>query len=321
MDNIFLNALVNARNEAKYRRYYASSYKDNIYPAEMNSTHIGMFCNGEGKELLPKDGKKEKGACIYSSSMLSYNFFHWIDDNHTLAFDGLEYDRVVFEEQFRVLKNRNNRANLDVVLVSKDRKTILLFESKFTEHLKLAPVVIAPSYDWANSYYPCPNGVYYSNGEKWVSIIKALRNKMEEFPNAVYYEGLKQVACHLVGISNVILNESARTWFNENSWLNKLYEIKLDGNETFIFKSIVFHPSSEQAGVLSKNYEESNRNFVSDINFLPFNIKLDNPIITYWNLWKMGLEESVKDPKLKDYLYNYLKAHEQSSAQLDCLLP
>lgn len=311
MDKEFLKALVNARDETTYKRYYADSYKDNIYPAEMDSAHIRMFRSGEGKELLPKDGKKEKGACIYSSSMLSYNFFHWINGDHTLTIDGVEYDRVVFEEQFRVLKNRNNRANLDVVLVSKDCKTILLFESKFTEHLKNAPVEIKPSYDWANSYYSCSKGKYYSNGEKWVCFIKALRKMMDESPNAVYYEGLKQVACHLMGISNVILNENARTWFNENSWLNERFGIPLSGNETFIFKSIVYHPASEQAGALSRNYEESNRCFVSKIDFLPSNIILDNPIITYWDLWKMGMEESVKDPKLKDYLLNYLKAHEQ----------
>ena len=316
MDKEFLKALVSARDDTKYKRNYADSYRDNIFPAEMEDKHKCMFRNGGGKELDMKEGKKEKGACIYSSSMLSYNFFHWIDSDHTLTLDGVEYDRVVFEEQFRVLKNRNNRANLDVVLVSKDCKTILLFESKFTEHLKNAPVEIKPSYDWADSYYSCPNGLYHSNGEKWVRIIKALRKMMEESPDAVYYEGLKQVACHLMGISNVILNENARSWFNENSWLNKLYGVALKGNETFIFKSIVFQPSSVQAGALSRYYEDCNRNFVSKIDFLPSNIILANPIITYWDLWKMGLEESVKDPKLKDYLLKYLKTHEQQLTQL-----
>ncbi len=315
MDKEFLKALVSARDDTKYKRNYADSYRDNIFPAEMEDKHKCMFRNGGGKELDMKEGKKEKGACIYSSSMLSYNFFHWIDSNHTLTLDGVEYDRVVFEEQFRVLRNRNNRANLDVVLVSKDRKTILLFESKFTEHFKNAPVKIKPSYDWADSYYSCPNGIYYSNGEKWGCIIKDLRKMMDESPNAVYYEGLKQVACHLMGISNVVLNESARTWFNENSWLNKLYRIPLKGNETFIFKSIVFQPSSVQAGDLSRKYVDSNRNFVSKTDFLPSNIILDNPIITYWDLWEMGLEESIQDPKLKDYLLKYLKTHNQQLTQ------
>lgn len=300
MGKKFNDALQKARMITVDKDYYANTYVDNIYLPQMAEKHIRMFCKGEGKELLPKDGKKEKGACIFSSSMLAYNFFSWIDKNHPFIFDGVKYDRVVFEEQFRVLNNRNNKANLDVVLVSEDEKTILLLESKFTEHFKLGPVDISDAYDDPNSYYV--------NVEGWVPIIKQIRDRMNLGEKA-YFEGIKQVACHLIGISSLILNNEARDWFNHNSWLHHIEGLNLKGDETIIFKSIVFHPQKGYEQTRAKDYESLNREFVSQIGFLPRNLILKNPIITYRDIWDMGLENSIKDNSLKEFLEKYLLVH------------
>lgn len=300
MGKKFNDALQKARNIMVDKNYYANTYVDNIYLKQMAEKHIRMFCKGEGKELLPKDGKKEKAACIYSSSMLSYNFFSWIDKTHPLLFDGIKYNRVVFEEQFRVLKNRNNKANLDVVLVSEDEKTILLIESKFTEHFKLGPVDISDAYDDPKSYF--------ANGTEWVQIIKRIRDKMDSGEEA-YFEGIKQVACHLIGISSVILNNEARDWFNHNSWLHHIEGLNLKGDETFRFKSIVFHPNTKGEESRTDDYEALNRKFASDIKFLPANLLIDNPIITYRDIWNMGLETSLTDDNLKEFLARYLRVH------------
>ena len=85
--------------------------------------------------------------------MLAYNFFSWIDKEHPLKYGGVIYNKVIFEEQFRVLKSRNNKANIDVLLISEDNKTILLLESKFTEHLKLEPIEISKAYSIDQSYF------------------------------------------------------------------------------------------------------------------------------------------------------------------------
>ena len=82
MENTFVKNLANARDIICDERGYADSYLDNILQNKMDEKHIRMFCRGEGKELYPKDGKREKAACVYSSSMLAYNFFSWIDQNH-----------------------------------------------------------------------------------------------------------------------------------------------------------------------------------------------------------------------------------------------
>ena len=300
MGKKFNDALKRARMIEVDKNYYASNYAANIFLPPMAEKHIRMFCKGEGKELLPQDGKKEKAACIYSSSMLAYNFFSWIDKKHPLMLDGVKYDRVVFEEQFRVLKTRNNKANLDVVLVSEDEKTILLIESKFTEHFKLGPVDISKAYDNPKSYF--------DNVEGWDPLIKQIRDRMESGEEA-YFEGIKQVACHLIGISSVILNKDARDWFNQNSWLHHIEGLNLKGDETFIFKSVVFHPNTKDEERRAANYKTLNKAYVAGINFLPKNLKTDNPIITYRDIWEMGFEASITDNALKEFLARYLSVH------------
>ena len=287
----FKKKLVEARGiKVDEKSFYADSYQKNIYPGKMDEQHIRMFCKGGGKELFPKDGEKEKAAALHSSSMLSYNFFHWIDEKHPLILYGVRY----------------TKANMDVVLFGenqKGEKTFLLFESKFTEHLnpKNIKVDIAEAYD-------NPEG-YFAYGKEWVPVIKSLRDRMAK-DEATYFEGLKQAACHLMGISSVIENTKARAWFNRNSWLNDQFGIPMNGDENFIFRSIVFHPMTKNEDEQSADYEKMNREFVSAIGFLPPNVDVRNPIMTYRDLWINGMAESLEgNPGLKAYLERYLAAH------------
>ena len=296
----FKEALKKARGIQVDEAYYASTYEDNIYPPQMAEKHIRMFCKGEGKELFPKDGKKEKAACIYSSSMLAYNFFSWVNEEHPLHLGGITYNKVVFEEQFRVLQNRNNKANIDVALVSNDEKTILLFESKFTEQFSQSKVDIKEAYDDSDSYF--------DSGEEWIRVFKQIEERMKK-DEKTYFEGLKQVACHLIGISSVIRNHHAREWFNQNSWLHHINDITLSENKNYIFKSLVFHPKTKEESDRTADYMAKNDAFVSGITFLPKNLSIENPIITYRDVWDAGLRESIKDEELRHFLENYLLVH------------
>ena len=311
MGKEFKDALKSARElKGADKDYYMPSYRDNIHGGRMDEKHIRMFCKGEGKELLPKDGKKEKGACIYSSSMLSYNFFSWIDKNHPLVLDGISYDKVVFEEQFRVLATRNNRANLDVVLVSEDGGTVRLFESKFTEQLDVKASLSSIS----DAYYDSGSYFEYEGVENWAKVFKEDLKGMVDGSSSRYYDGLKQVACHLVGISSMIRNAKARKWFNDNSWLAYALDLPaLTGEENYIFQSIVFCPNTEEEKKRTEDYLKLNKVFVEEIkrlpDILPDNLSVDKPIITYRDLWNSGMEKSVEDPALKAYLEKYLKVH------------
>ena len=142
-------------------------------------------------------------------------------------------------------------------------------------------------------------------GSKVINYLRSNSNKES------YQEGLKQVTCHLIGISNVMRDRTAIEWFNKNSWLSHLYHINISDVKKIIFKSLVFHPNTEIEGTLSEDYEILNREFVSkQINFVPKELILENPIITYKELWNNGMRDSITDPELKEYLEKYLSAHD-----------
>ena len=52
---------------------YFYDFRKNVFTGKMDETYISMFLKGDGSELVSK-------ACApHSSSMLAYNFFHWIN--------------------------------------------------------------------------------------------------------------------------------------------------------------------------------------------------------------------------------------------------
>lgn len=291
----FYEALRKARNisqESVDDKYYLKSYKDNIY-GEMPVFFYEMFWQGYGSELKPgRGGEKPKAAALHSSSMLAYNFFHWISEETPLTYEGVIYDKVVFEEKLRVLKG-NNMANMDIVLVSKDNNTVLFLESKFTEHLEML---------FTRTYHNPTN--YLSQGETWSSVIRTFNLRSH------YYAGIKQIMCHLMGINNLAINQDALNWFNKNSWLNKVYGITLKGDENYIFKSIVFQPNDPELKSLTESYMDLVRREAQEFSFLKDNIKvIPNPIITYGTLWEESIKASIKDQSLIEYLNGYLSVH------------
>ena len=291
----FFEELRQARNIPKDSvddKYYLDSYEDNIY-GSMPDIFYEMFKQSPGSELMQgKRGEKPKAAALHSSSMLAYNFFHWVSKETPLTYEGIVYDKVVFEEKLRVLKG-NNKANMDIVLVSKDNNTILFIESKFTEHLEML---------FARTYHNPRN--YLSQGEQWSSVISSVNLTSH------YYAGLKQIMCHLIGINNLARDQVSLKWFNENSWLNKVYEVQLTGNENYIFKSIVFQPKTLELSRLTESYMELISREVPNLTFLNTNIKvIPDPILTYGSLWNDSLKTSIKDSYLIDYLNGYLSVH------------
>ena len=292
----FYEALRQARNisiDSVDEKYYLESYEDNIFGATMPPVFYNMFWQGSGSELKSgRRGEKPKAAALHSSSMLAYNFFHWICDETPLIYKGVVYNKVVFEEKLRVLK-RNNTANMDIILVSKDNNTILFIESKFTEHLEML---------FSRTYHDLKN--YLSQGEIWSSVISEFNLSSH------YYAGLKQIMCHLIGINNLTCNEAALNWFNKNSWLNKVYDVSLTGHENYIFKSIVFQPRNAELSKLTESYIGLVCREVPNLSFLNNNIKvMPEPVITYGSLWNDSLKTSIKDNSLIDYLKGYLSVH------------
>ena len=96
-------------------------------------------------------------------------------------------------------------ANIDVALISEDKKTVLFIESKFLEYLEKKSDILSESYSIRMKYFD-------DNGE--VEDILAMPKYFKDnFTNFIYKYGIKQNICHLVGISNLSQSEQAKGWF------------------------------------------------------------------------------------------------------------
>ena len=114
-----------------YNEYYVLNLEDNLIGGNMTNRHREMFEKGSGGELHDTPAKAK---AIDSSSMLSYNFFRHICEDCPVEIEGIKYNKVFFEVQIKTLK-KGSPANMDVVLMSEDKNTVLFIESKFLEYL------------------------------------------------------------------------------------------------------------------------------------------------------------------------------------------
>lgn len=295
--------------------YYLKDPNDNTLFG-IKQPYWDMFYKGDGGELTEKDGEPAKSAAIHSSSMLAYNFFSWINESNPFIYEGVKYDKVVFEEHLRVLEYGTSdlihfpkstaTANLDVVLAgtNEEGKTSLLFiESKFTEHLSNARS------DLNNMVlsYSTPE-CFFDNGIAWASLVEAWKDRAKSILPKGYYNGIKQDICHLLAISNLIIGHT-RDWFNkegstgdEGSWLKKIYSLSISGDEEIKFRNVIFSPSLRYKADAQdvKNYRSLYSLFEEDVKrIIPSSLEIG--LVTYVDMWKSMLP-CIKDLKLKNYL-------------------
>ena len=182
---------------------YFNSFLDNVYANQMDSKFQKMFNKGSGNEL------HSKAEAIHSSSMLAYNFFHWIDDASGFDYNGINYTNVFFEVRMKTLKNSNSPANMDIVLSDKEHKHLLFIESKFTEYCETKKWDLSDSYKNENSF---------NNDVRWDEIIKEIKDAVKSSKSCKYKDGIKQLTTHLFGIAN-LCNDEALAWFKKNNIL------------------------------------------------------------------------------------------------------
>ena len=200
---------------------YLATYAENVYVGGRKALTEGkfhdMFMSGDGHELEDYTDKNgvfhlAHAKSIFSSSMLAYNFFHWISPEHPLTLNDTTYDKVYFEVKFPVMARTsegrpvNRPSNMDVVLVSDDCATMLCIESKYTEHSHHQEAEFADAY-----FKPA---CYYKGNPDIQSFIKmALR--YNERKNG-YFAGIKQNVSHLIGITNVMHDANALMMFRRS---------------------------------------------------------------------------------------------------------
>ena len=273
-------AEVAQKNERMKNATHYIDFNSNIFGQTMDERFIKMFQNGSGSELMVK------GSSVKSSSMLGYNFFHWISKERPIVIDGIEYTDVAFEVKIPVLKI-GGPANMDVVLYNIDKGNVLFIESKFLEYVSTEAFKLKPSYHAPKRYYNL------ERGERWTKFIKEYDTSAPK----QYWPGIKQEICHLIGLSNWI-NDDINISVNGSS-INK------DGNIRFI--NLIFQPDKEQ---FNKEYAKFNsytelykefHNSVENAGLIPTPLKME--FKTYSDIWS-NIKSSAQS-ELIDYLYEH----------------
>lgn len=263
---------------------YFNSYTENIYNNVMDQVYQNMFDKGSGGEL------HSKAEAVHSSSMLSYNLFHWIKDGNTFTFNGVVYSKVYFEVQMRTLSCRSNPANMDVVLDGTDsngKRHLLFVESKFTEYLNNSQFDISESYSKECNWY--------NKNIKWSQVISIAKEKCKKS----YGEGIKQAITHLFGIYGLYGDKKALGWFNINNDRLKIEDI--NGIEIH-FVNFIFEPNEDEFPIEHEKYQNYiclYKSFIGELSGIIVNPKID--VISYSEVWK-EMKPQIKDLNLTKYI-------------------
>ena len=277
--------------------YYFKSYKDNIFDENMSEDHFKMFKSGSGKEL------NTKAKAVYSSSMLAYNFFHWISTKQHFNYDGIDYDKVVFEVKIPTIINSPAPANLDVVLVSQDKSTWLMLESKFMEYShRSSSEMRNPSHGYMVAerfFFKGPS----DEAENIIELVKYWSGEAKaknEKGERRYYDGIKQLLCHLIAIKNLAdyaARDKIATKFKKN---NEFLKEDLDKLKTIKFRTLLFDPLPRFE---ERNVYEDYKTLCDEFrdSLKKHSLIFDFDTIAYSEIWKaMGGDKL--DTELKEYL-------------------
>lgn len=264
---------------------YFDSFLDNVYGKKMNQKFQVMFMRGSGNEL------NDKARAIFSSSMLAYNCFHWIDKNHPFEYEDVKYTEVYFETQLWTLKSsKRSPANMDVVLLGKKGKEthVLFIESKLSEFFKNTDFKLSNSYNEISSYFEKESEL-----EKF---IESVRDKVNDCSG--YLDGVKQGVTHIFGIFNVLNNNVAYDFFKTQIKYHKYSSIISESKNKLKahFVNLLFDFQSDD------NYKQYKKLYEETVIESSHNLIDDVKVMRYSELWN-AMKDHIDDNDLKNYLW------------------
>ncbi len=196
-------------------------------------------CMGSGSPYKDFDSLKSSALCALLS-------FYRISD---LQIGNEHYDKAYFEVQNTVIPGRKP-SNMDVVLISKDNKTILFLECKFSEYITNAKQTVSNDY---LDKCELSNKLYDLVVKNELGTIERGEKEFIFKTKDAYSQGTKQVISHLVGITSFIYRKSGyenNFKFFKDDDRRKIYDMKF---EKIIFQEILFK---------LKGYETQLKNYI-----------------------------------------------------------
>ena len=257
------------------------------------------------KESIGGSGNELKRiSVLHSSSLCAFLHFHNVSIGNPIKIDDIVYDQVFFEVQNKVIDNRNP-SNIDIVLISKDedenektknKKTILFLESKFSEYLYQVKTKNV-SFEYKEKYdkihgleelYKCDDS---KNPEE---ITLSCRDRKLH-----YIEGIKQLLSHYIGVCDFIEK-------NYKSFDNKIEMENPDNDLKVLIAEIVFDgwEDNEECKAALEDYKEQFGAIADILNKNNSKIKVRKEILTYKELFNEEFNKNLINDKIRKF-YRY----------------
>ena len=193
------------------------------------------------KNVTPENKSKNHLQKVFSfpkEEDIARDFFGWISAEHPLTLNGLTYDKVYFGIKFPVFAKTtdgqpyNQPANMDVVLISDDCLAMQCITSCHTEHMHKQAA------NFADAYFK-PSCYYKGNPYRASFLRQALR--YNEQANG-FFAGVQQNISLLLGITNIMHDESALAWFKANNPFIELEVLaQINQNTEIIFTNLLYY--------------------------------------------------------------------------------
>ena len=193
------------------------------------------------KNVTPENKSKNRLQKVFSfpkEEDIARDFFGWISAEHPLTLNGLTYDKVYFGIKFPVFAKTtdgqpyNQPANMDVVLISDDCLAMQCITSCHTEHMHKQAA------NFADAYFK-PSCYYKGNPYRASFLRQALR--YNEQANG-FFAGVQQNISLLLGITNIMHDESALAWFKANNpFIESEVLEHINQNTEMIFTNLLYY--------------------------------------------------------------------------------
>lgn len=252
MSNLFAQKLaenipgqIYAKSTSGVPLFFEESMLSDMFAAKFDIDDVELFnaafqivTSGVGDEI-------RKINSVASSALLSLLIFYplFVKGQKSISFD-INGQKVVFDKSFFEVRNMVVRrpSCVDVVLQSKDGRTLLFLESKLSEFIDSTTCKAK----YGKSYYPLYDALSKKGLIGSIKPVESNNKMMLLSDKECYIEGIKQSISHLIGILRGPKLESDLGYPKE--YLDEYLKAYRDA-ESVIYGTMLYNPNSLCVGI------------------------------------------------------------------------